>query len=141
MARFLSEEWVAAFNAATAGVTLTPPGDDAGLAARSGSFTVGQIVAGGPEGEIHTLLRVTDGVTLERVAGAGSGTPADEPDVTVRLDWDDAVAMATGRLPVAEALGAGRIRVRGDLSVLAAGHAALAEIQPHLEPLHAATTY
>ena len=40
--------------------------------------------------------------------------------MTIALAYDDAAAMARGRLTPAEALNAGRIRVRGDLSALAA---------------------
>ena len=47
-------------------------------------------------------------------------------DVTIALDYTDAAALATGTLSPAEALTAGRIRVRGDLSVLAAGQELLA---------------
>ena len=52
--------------------------------------------------------------------------------MTIRLTWADAVAMAAGALAPAEAIAAGRVRVRGDLSVLAEAQAVLAEVQPHL---------
>lgn len=140
MPRFLSEEWVDAFNAALAAVEVPSPAEDAGLAVRSGRFTVGQVVTGGPGGDVHTVLRVEDGaVSMERVDADQEADVA--TDVTVRLAWDDAVAMAQGRLEVVDALTGGRIRVRGDLSVLSEGGAILAALQPHLQELHAETTY
>lgn len=137
MPRLLSPEWVAAFNAAVEGAEVPPPGDDAGLAARSGRFTVGQIVSGGAEGALATVLRV-DGtaVRLERT----SPEEADGADVTVRLEFPVAAELATGRLSPVEAVAGGRVRVRGDLSVLAAGQRLLTALAPHLARLNADTT-
>ena len=50
MTRFLSADWVAAFDAALEHVTVDGPGDDTGLAAADGTFSVAQVVTGGPEG-------------------------------------------------------------------------------------------
>ena len=49
--------------------------------------------------------------------------------------------MARGGLSPAEALNAGRIRVRGDLSVLAAGQELLLAARAHTRDLDADTTY
>lgn len=135
MPTFLSPEWVDAFNEAVAGVAVPPPGDDAALAARDGSFTVSQVVRGGPQGEVGTTL-VVEGGTVSMLAGA-----SDDASVTMALAWDDAVAMASGSQSPAQALAAGRIHVRGDLGVLVAGQAVLAALHPHLQALNAATTY
>ncbi|MHB8680828.1 MAG: SCP2 sterol-binding domain-containing protein [Acidimicrobiales bacterium] len=124
---------MAAFNEAAAGVVLAPPGPDAGLAARDGDFAVRQVVRGGPDGERVTTLRVAGG----RVSMAlGDDGPA---DVVVTLDWDDARALSQGRFSATEALAAGRVRVRGDLSVLGAAGAVLDALSPRLEALRAAT--
>jgi hypothetical protein len=131
--RFLSPDWVDAFNAAAATVTVPEPGADAPLAAADGTFAVCQVVRGGPDGDIAVTVHVAEGRVWM--------TPgADDAQVTVALQWDDAVAMAQGTLAVADALTAGRIRVRGDLGVLVAGQAALAAVQPALASLHAVTT-
>ncbi len=137
MPRFLSPDWVAAFNDALADLELPPPGPADGLATQGGSFSMAQIVTGGPEGERTTVLRVTAGAVSMALAADWTEP---EADVTVRLAWEDAVALATGLLSPVEALTAGRIRVRGDLSVLAAGQAALAAAQPLLRGLQAETT-
>ena len=51
------------------------------------------------------------------------------------------MALSDGSLTPAEALTAGRIRVRGDLSVLAAGQELLAAARAHTRSLDAETTY
>jgi putative sterol carrier protein len=60
-------------------------------------------------------------------------------DVTVSLGRQDAFAMARGSLSAADALAGGRIRVRGDLSVLAAAQDVLASLAPALGALRART--
>ena len=138
MARFLSADWVAAFDTALEDVVVPGPGDDAGLGAVDGTFSVAQLVHGGPDGDIATVLTVADG----RLHLTLVDPPADPAaDVTVSLAYRDAVELSRGTLAAARALTEGRIRVRGDLSVLAAGQAVLADAQPHLAGLSAATTY
>ena len=135
MPRFLSPDWVEAFNRAVLGVDVAPPVDDAPLATRDGRYAMGQIVTGGPEGDAQTTLRVRDG-TLTMAVGID-----EDADVTIRLTWDDAVAMAAGALGAADAIAAGRVRVRGDLSVLAQAQATLAAVSSQLEALRTATVY
>lgn len=140
MPRFLSPEWASALDTALEGVTVPGPGPDAGLAAIGGRFTVVQEVLGGPDGDVTVVLRVDDGslhVTLE------PGTGHEEPrgDVAISLAYEDAAALSRGGLAAAEALTAGRIRVRGDLSVLVASQQMLAAAQPSVASLAADTTY
>jgi hypothetical protein len=123
------------FNQALAHVTVPPPGPDAGLAVRDGRFSMGQLVTGGPDGDVQATLRVEEGrVTM--TAGESAGV-----EVTIRLTWEDAVAMAAGELAPGEAIAAGRVRVRGDLSVLAEAQAVLSAVQPHLQALRDRTEY
>ena len=81
-----------------------------------------QIVTGGPDGEVCTTLRVCDGhLTMS------AGDDADA-EVTVRLSWDDAVAMAAGELATTDASAAGRVRIRPGRPVRAGavpGHAGI----------------
>lgn len=124
------------FNAALADADLSGAQGDGSLAAADGSFSVGQEVTGAPGGTVRTVLRVTDGrVTLERGAGVG---PA---DVAVSLHYDDAAALSRGELEPGAALATGRVRVRGDLSVLMAGQTLLAAAATRLSSLSADTTY
>jgi putative sterol carrier protein len=140
--RFLTQDWVEAFNVALAGVRLPELGPDAGLAAADGRFTVAQEVRGGPDGDVRLVLRTGDGalaLELQALEPTSGATP--DGDVTIALDYADAVSLAQGGLSPAEALNAGRIRVRGDLSVLAAGQELLRAARAHTSELDAATTY
>jgi hypothetical protein len=130
MARFLSPEWVASFDAALSTLDLSDVVAAAGarsLAAADGTFSVAQVVRGapGPDGvdqELRVVLTVAGGrAHLEldpegRVAGTA----------TIVLAYPDALAMAQGELDPADALAAGRVRVRGDLAALVAGQDVLA---------------
>ena len=145
MPRFLTQAWVDAFNQAMTDVALPAPGADAGLVPQSGTFVVAQKVRDGPDGDVTLLLRIDDGRMELALAFGGETERADgarpEPNVTIALDYDDAVAMAKGELLPAEALTAGRVRVRGDLAVLVAGQELMTEARRHTGSLAAATTY
>jgi putative sterol carrier protein len=96
-------------------------------------------VHGGPDGEVTLLMTVDAGsLSMALVDGAGADL---RPDVTIVVSYEDAAALSTGELRAADAITAGRIRVRGDLSVLAAGQAMLVAAQPHIQSLAAGTTY
>ena len=125
MPRFLTAEWVAAFNAALDGVELPAPGPDAGLTAADGRYTVAEEVRGAPDGAVRLLLRAADGSLTLALDDPGAAADA---DVTIGLDY-------------ADALTAGRIRVRGDLSVLATCQELLVAAREHTRVLDADTTY
>ncbi len=144
MARFLSAAWVADVDAYLRGVAVPAPGADAGLGAMGGEFTVAQDIHGTPEGDVRLLL--TAGGGSLRLALTDPGTDAGDADqpvpaVTITVSYEDAAAMSTGALTPAEALNEGRIRVRGDLSVLVAGQQMLAAALAGAEGLREATTY
>ena len=145
MPRFLTSDWVAGFNAALAGVALPAPGPDAGLAAADGRFTVAQEVRGTPDGDVLLVLRTEGGsMTLEvgpLVEMTDRAGTTDRAEVTIALDYADAAALARGELSPADALTGGRIRVRGDLSVLAAGQELLRAARVHTRVLDADTTF
>jgi putative sterol carrier protein len=60
-----------------------------------------------------------------------AGVPA---TATIALEYADALALALGRLDPADALAAGRVRVRGDLAALVAGQEILAAAASLLGP-------
>jgi putative sterol carrier protein len=139
--RFLSSEWAEAFDAALDGVTVPGPGEDAGLAAVGGTFTVVQEVRGTPDGDLTVVLRVESGsLHLSLQTGIG-GDDGSRGDVAISLAYEDAASLSKGELVAADALAEGRVRVRGDLSVLVASQQMLAAAQPYLQSLTAATTY
>ena len=137
MPRYLSPDWVASFDAALSALDLTDAVAAAGagsLAAADGRFSVVQVVTGVPEdvqaggGEVHLVLTVADGrARLGRDPAATAGGTA-----TIVLGYAEALAMARGELDPADALAAGRVRVRGDLAALVAGQDVLAEAATRL---------
>jgi hypothetical protein len=133
VARYLSPEWVQGFDAALGALDLSEAiaaAASGSLAAADGAFSVAQLVNGVPAdvasgSEVRVVLSVADGhahLTLD-AEGAGSEEPA---TATIALHYADALALALGRLDPADALAAGRVRVRGDLAALVAGQEVLA---------------
>jgi hypothetical protein len=160
VARFLTEEWVAEFNAALDGAVLPLPGPDGGLAAADGNFVVAEEIRDTPDGDIRVMLRVDGGrIRLSRRAPSDRTGPAEDAatgpaedaeeneelgeaaNVTIVLSYPDAVALSSGELTPAEALAAGRIRVRGDLSVLVSAYSMLEAARERTAGLAADTTY
>ncbi len=141
MPPYLSPAWVQAFNAALEGLDLSAAITAAGagsLTVSQGNFSVAQVVTdapdvdgatGGSEGGstdsggviVRTVLAVRDGhITL--TSDPDASLPS---NVTIVLPYADALSIARGELDPADALAAGRVRVRGELAVLVAGQAVL----------------
>ena len=138
MARYLSPEWVQSFDAALSALDLSDVVAAAGagsLAAADGTFSVVQVVTGvptatagpdeaarAPTADVRVVLTVADGRARLALDPSGDVTGT----ATIVLGYADAAAMARGELDPADALAAGRIRVRGDLAALVAGQDVLA---------------
>jgi SCP-2 sterol transfer family protein len=144
MAHYLSPEWVRSFDAALTTLDLSDAIAAAGagsLAAADGTFSVVQVVTGVPGGvaegvvggdeiggdevrgdEVRVVLTVAEGRARLALDPAGDHTGT----ATIVLGYPDALAMARGELDPADALAAGRVRVRGDLAALVAGQDVLA---------------
>jgi putative sterol carrier protein len=153
VARFLSPAWAEEFNTALQGLVVPGPGPDAGLGAASGHFNMVQEVHGTPDGDVRLTLQFDDGVLRLDLEPRGGGTsagagrtgagPLDSTpsDVTIVLSYEDAVSMSKGELAPAEALNTGRIRVRGDLSVLVAAQQMLNAARTTTQQLGSSTSY
>ena len=142
--RFLSSDWVTAFNEALADADLGSEATRGSLVAADGRLRVTQLVSDVPPdgGTLATTLIVEDGrLRLERHEAEATTVELVPAHVTITLGYADAAAMSRGELSPAEALGTGRVRVRGDLAVLMASQLLLAALADHLEALAAATTY
>ena len=126
MARYLSDEWLAAAHDA-----LGPP-PDADAADR---LVIEQHVDGAPEGPVvwHVIV-AGDARSIQ----AG---PHPAPDVTFSQDYDTAVAVARGDLSAQEAFMTGLITLSGTAGALILAAPALAAVGDALAPLRAATTY
>jgi hypothetical protein len=149
VARFLSQEWARQYNETLAGTEGPAPAPDAGLAAADGRFTVAQEVRGTPDGDVRLLVVADAGALRFEVGPLSQADDADadedgegaEPDVTIVVSYADAAAMSKGELTPAEALNGGRIRVRGDLSVLVAGQRLVEDARRRVDALSEVTTY
>jgi hypothetical protein len=143
MARYLSHEWVRSFDAALGALDLSDAvaaAASGSLAAADGRFSVAQLVSGVPEGVggggdsgsdaasvVGLVLSVADGrAHMELDPGGANGALVVGATATIALGYTDALALALGRLDPADALAAGRVRVRGDLAALVAGQEVLA---------------
>jgi putative sterol carrier protein len=124
MARFLTPSWVADQNAALGDVAPMDVDTGASPVFSDRPITVIEEVAGGPDGDVRLVMTVDDGAIRLSLDGAGGEdserSPTPRPDVTIKLSYEDAASLSRGELSPADALNAGRIRVRGDLSVLVA---------------------
>jgi putative sterol carrier protein len=127
MARFLSDEWIAALDAAATAAQDVPdaPGDD---------IEVAQVVEH-PDGEVAYRFCL-EGGRLRIRPGRG-----DRPTVTLRQDLATATAIARGERSAQQAFMAGEVRVGGDLGALIEAQGALTAYDAALEPVRAATTY
>ena len=142
MPRYLSQEWVESFDAALGVLDLSDVVAAAGttsLAAADGAFSVVQVITGVPPevtgpsgGEGGAGGTEPDELRLVLTVESGRATLALDPDgeaegnATIVLGYLDALALARGELDPADALAAGRVRVRGDLAALVAGQVVLA---------------
>jgi len=142
VARFLSPEWVADYNAALQAVGLETT-EASSVRIESGSFSIEEQVTGVPgrpeaDGPLRVVLEVAgDDVSLFLADDQASS----RPDVVISLSYDDAAAMSRGDLDPSQALGNGRVRVRGDLAVLVAGQGILARAAARMAERAAETTY
>jgi SCP-2 sterol transfer family protein len=136
-----SPDWVAAFNAAVADLDVSSVDAGPSLTVTDGGFRVAQVVHDGPDDrEIRVVLAMADGRLAMGLEPADD--PTNDPvNVTLSLSYEDAAALSRGKVDPATLVGTGRVRVRGDLSVLVAAQALLAAAAPRLAALQADTTY
>jgi hypothetical protein len=129
MARFLSPEWFEEVQRATPAGDGQPDGAD--------PLVLQQVVTGTPHGEV----RYTVIVAGSRVARVETEPAGAEPDLTITVDWATACAVAQGRISTQQALMEGRLRIRGNLSLLAGHLAQLGGVDPVPAAVRRTTTY
>jgi len=138
MARFLSEEW---FSQARAALPAAPDADgpDADGPDADGpgdaTVTVRHRVTGGPDGDVDYLVRA--GPRSWSIEPGGGG----HADIEIIEGYDSAAAISQGRITPAEAFAAGRLKLAGDVALLADHQDDLAALGLLLAPVRAATTY
>lgn len=129
MARFLSTQWLDELAAAAR--------DDEELqAATAGiSFTVQQVVTGGPDGDVAWYVRLAG----DR-AEIGAGQLAD-PDVVITESHETAMAVSRNDLSPAEAFATGRLKLGGHVGLLVRHQHAFDRLGNALASVRDATTY
>jgi hypothetical protein len=130
VAEFLSDEWIAALDAAA----RDAPNDGA---ADADALAVEPVVRGVP-GRGAVRYRVTCDTAVRAVTRPVYGESA---DVRIETDYATAVALARGQLNAQAALADGLLRVSGDLARLAAHAGALARLGDLFASVRATTTF
>jgi hypothetical protein len=134
VAEFLSDEWLAALDAAAHAANTAGDADDAG---DTDALAVEPVVRGVP-GRGDVRYRVTCDTGVRAVTRSRDGEPA---DVRIETDYATAVALARGELNAQTALADGLLRVSGDLARLGAHASALARLGDLFASVRASTTF
>ena len=100
--RYLSQEWIDAYNDALAG-------DAVRAAVKGKSATIQMVVSDAPDGEVHYWLRIEDGG-----ASAGLGD-LDGPDVTIRQSYETSAQVNRGELDGQKAFTQGKVKIGGKM--------------------------
>ncbi|HET6953893.1 MAG TPA: SCP2 sterol-binding domain-containing protein [Acidimicrobiales bacterium] len=133
--QYLSAEWVEAAGRALAGAR------DMGDAAADLDLTVEQVVTGVPGPHGGTGGTVVWHVTFDHGKVALDAGPAPAADLRFSTDYPTAAAIAAGRLGAQRAFAEGRLRVGGDLRLLAAHQRAVAALDDALATVRSRTTF
>ena len=101
--KYLSQEWVDAYN-------VTMAGDDAVRAALKGkSAALQMVISDAPQGEVRYWLRLADGS-----ATAGLGEAADA-DVTISQSYETSAQVNKGELDGQKAFMQGKVKIAGKM--------------------------
>jgi putative sterol carrier protein len=121
--KYLSPEWIDAYNAAVAA-------DDAVHKALKGKSAVIQmVVTGAAAGEIHYSLRIGDGTA------AASLGDASDAEVTIRQSYETSAQVNKGELDGAKAFTQGKVKITGKMMKMMQLRAPLAEVQKVLDTI------
>ena len=121
--KYLSPEWVDAYNAAVAA-------DDAVRKALKGKSAVIQmVVADGPAGEVRYSLRIGDGTAAASLGDAG------DAEVTIRQSYETSAQVNKGELDGAKAFTQGKVKITGKMIKMMQLRGPLAEVQKALNTI------
>jgi putative sterol carrier protein len=121
--KYLSPEWIDAYNAAVAA-------DDAVRKALKGKSAVIQMVVDdAPAGEVRYALRIADGT-----ASASLGEAADA-EVTIRQSYETSAQVNKGELDGAKAFTQGKVKITGKMIKMMQLQRPLAEVQRALSTI------
>jgi putative sterol carrier protein len=115
--KYLSQEWVDAYNVAVAG-------DDAVRAAVKGkSAALQMVISGAPDGEVRYWLRIADGG-----ASVGLGD-IDGAEVTISQSYDTSSQVNKGELAGDKAFMQGKVKISGKMMKMMQLRGSLEKIQ------------
>ena len=121
--KYLSPEWIDAYNAAVAA-------DDAVRKALKGKSAVIQmVVADGPAGEVRYSLRIGDGTAAASLGDAG------DAEVTIRQSYETSAQVNKGELDGAKAFTQGKVKISGKMIKMMQLRGPLAEVQKALNTI------
>jgi putative sterol carrier protein len=121
--KYLSPEWIDAYNAAVAA-------DDAVRKALKGKSAVIQMgVADGPAGEVRYALRIGDGSAAASLGDAG------DAEVTIRQSYETSAQVNKGELDGAKAFTQGKVKITGKMIKMMQLRGPLAEVQKALNTI------
>jgi putative sterol carrier protein len=115
--KYLSQEWIDAYNAAVAG-------DDAVRAAVKGkSAALQMVISGAPEGEVRYWLRIADGGASVGLGGI------DGAEVTISQSYDTSSQVNKGELAGDKAFMQGKVKISGKMMKMMQLRGSLEKIQ------------
>lgn len=118
--RYLSQEWIDAYNAAVAS-------DGVRAAMQGKSATIQMVISDAPEGgEVRYWLRISDGG-----AEAGLGD-LDAPEVTIRQSYETSAQVNRGELDGQKAFTQGKVKIGGKMLKMMQLRGPLAHVQTAL---------
>jgi putative sterol carrier protein len=122
--KYLSPEWIDAYNAAVAS-------DDSVRKALKGKSAVLQmVIADAPAGgEVRYWLRIGDGT-----ASVGLGD-VEDPEVTIRQSYETSAQVNRGELDGAKAFTQGKVKITGKMIKMMQLRGPLAEVQKVLDTI------
>jgi putative sterol carrier protein len=121
--KYLSPEWIDAYNAAVAA------DDSARKALKGKSAVIQMVVADAPDGEVRYWLRISDGA-----ASAGLGD-ADNAEVTISQSYETSAKVNRGELDGAKAFTQGKVKITGKMLKMMQLRGPLAEVQKALDTI------
>ena len=121
--KYLSPEWIDAYNAAMAGA------DSVAAAMKGKSAVLQMVISEAPEGEVRYWLRIGDGT-----ASASLGDAADA-EVTIRQSYETSALVNKGELDGAKAFTQGKVKISGKMIKMMQLRGPLAEVQKALNTI------
>jgi putative sterol carrier protein len=121
--KYLSQEWIDAYNAAVAA-------DDSARKALKGKNAVIQmVVADAPDGEVRYWLHIGDGAASVCLGDAEGA------EVTIRQSYETSAQVNRGELDGAKAFTQGKVKISGKMMKMMQLRGPLAEVQKALNTI------